>query len=597
MRFSSAVLSLLALVASVSTSCAAPAPVTAPSSTTSATSPLRVRTSKGIVVGYAGSDSNRFTVPYALPPTGTRRFQAPQALTAFTLYDATQLPNACAQNPNTPAAISSTSEDCLYVNIYTPPGSINSSANLPVFVWLHGGSFYAGSSTMSGLDGTTLVNSQNMLVVTVQYRLGVLGFLKNDAIGISGNNGLRDVIAALSYIQTEIAGFGGNPNSITLAGQSSGAELVKTLLTTPSATSLFHRAIMQSPPLGYGDHSIATANSLGALIANDLSCTTLQCMQSATVSQILSAQNDLFDSSSAYYAGNVAGVAIAEPLRPVVDGTLVTRKFGQVSQTHGALEGTKPIILSSVQDEACSVESGLVSFSALLYPLSSRADQHHFFRLVGYPSYYMEPIMDEFFGSSRTQTLLNSGLYPINASDANTGLANALLPMGTDAIWCVHPKSTTLSQFLKSLSFCRSCPIQQSAVNLTSSATPIYLAQFNIGIPYANATISYCNDKVNHQDDIYATFGNPPSTLSRNQIVMMREVLARWGAFARTGSPNTDTYGSWTPISSATSLNTLVLGGGRNGASAFASTVRTPYCQVGTGIWGRLVPFDEQLYL
>ncbi|KAM0751389.1 alpha/beta-hydrolase [Meredithblackwellia eburnea MCA 4105] len=496
MHFTSTALGLLALVSSVATTCPAPNSKLPSLTSRTATKTIRVRTSKGTVVGYAGSNSNRFT------------------LRSISIY-----------------------------------------SRLPVFVWLHGGSFYTGSSTLSGLDGTTLANSQNMIVVTVQYRLGVLGFLENETLGISGNNGLRDVMAALAYIQTEIAQFGGNPNSVTLAGQSSGAELIKTLFTTPSATSLFHRAIMQSPPLGYGDHSIATANSLGSLVAKDLGCTTFQCMQNATVESILNVQDKLFDASSPTYAGNVVGVDMAEPLRPVVDGTLVTRKFGQVSQSHGALEGSKPIIVSSVRDEACSVEAGL----------------------VGYPSFYVQPVMQSALGTERTQTIINSGLYPIDASDSNTGLANALLPLGTDFVW--------------------GCAIQQSAVNLTRPAAPIYISQFNIGIPYANATIPYCNDKVNHQDDIYAVFGNPPSSISRAQSTMMREVMARWGAFARTGCPNTDIYDNWDPIFSATKLNALILGGGRNGASTLVGALRAPYCQVGTGLWGRLVPFDEQLYL
>lgn len=142
------------------------------------------------------------------------------------------------------------------------------------------------------------------------------------------------------------------------------------------------------------------------------------------------------------------------------------------------------------------------------------------------------------------------------------------------------------------------------------------MAQFNVGISYTNSSVPFCADKVAHQcatsyfqphlqnltshttrDDIYAVFGQTPVALSRSQLRMSREVLTRWGAFARTGSPNVagSPYATakWLPVSSATSLNLLVLGGGRAGASVVSQTQRPAECQLGVGIWGTSVPFTE----
>jgi carboxylesterase type B len=156
--------------------------------------------------------------------------------------------------------------------------------------------------------------------------------------------------SSTDYVKTEIKAFGGDPSRVTLAGQSSGAELIKTLLVTPSATSLFARAILQSAPLDSHDHTIAVGNKIGALAASNLDCTTAACLISASVTTILDAQAVTL---YAVQGDTDYSVRVTEsPLRPVVDGKLVTREFRTVVASGQALDGpTKPLIFTTMEDE------------------------------------------------------------------------------------------------------------------------------------------------------------------------------------------------------------------------------------------------------
>ncbi|ORY88073.1 Carboxylesterase [Leucosporidium creatinivorum] len=499
---------------------------------------IAVTTSKGSVSGYAGSVANRYVVPYAEAPIGARRFQDPVALSAFKAYDGSGLPPACPQ-----WSIDNISEDCLFLSIYTPTGA-TSSSKLPVMFWIHGGSFYAGATTNYGLDGSELANAQNMIVVTVQYRLGLLGFMKNDGLRLSGNYGLKDVIMALNYVKTEIKAFGGDPSRVTLAGQSSGAELIKTLLVTPSATSLFARAILQSAPLDSHDQTIAVGNSVGVLAASYLDCTTLACLKSASVDSLLNSQAGVVYSAQ---ANQIAGIRVPEsPIRPVVDGKLVTREFRSVVASGQALEGpTKPLIFTTMKDENALAISGL--FAAPIPASDFNGDVALFF-------------------SERADTIINSGLYDPSLYSGDDATRLALTDVGTDFSW--------------------TCANQQTAINVTAAGQTVYQGQWNLGVSYTNRTNSFTAFKAAHQDDIYAVFNPTSIGLTRGQSALVKEVQARWGAFVKTGSPNSASYPTWSPLASGSNLNLLVLGNDTvHGTSATSATQRTAECAIGSGIY------------
>jgi para-nitrobenzyl esterase len=192
-------------------------------------------------------------IPYALPPTGEMRWKPPLPMTKWKgTRDATQFGAACIQPKGKPDSIyfwnlPKTSEDCLYLNVWTPANA----RKAPVFVWIHGGALGGGSGSEPMYDGVKLAE-RGIVVVTINYRLGALGFLVHPGLSaesrrnISGNYGLVDQIQALDWVKRNIAAFGGDPANVTIAGESAGGLSVMYLMAAPSARGLFHKVIMQS---------------------------------------------------------------------------------------------------------------------------------------------------------------------------------------------------------------------------------------------------------------------------------------------------------------------------------------------------------------
>jgi para-nitrobenzyl esterase len=221
-----------------------------------ASAPPKVQTSLGPVEGLRRDGADVFLgIPYALPPTGERRLAAPVAAAAWTEpLRATIPPSACPQlaSPD-PAGLASSNEDCLYLNVWTPtPASGVTSRGKPVMVWIHGGGFVEGYGAAKQYDATRLASSADAVVVTVNYRVGALGFLAApdlddaDARHVSGNYGLLDLQMALRWVAQNVSAFGGDPGNVTVMGESAGANAVLGLLASPGSEGLFHRAIVQS---------------------------------------------------------------------------------------------------------------------------------------------------------------------------------------------------------------------------------------------------------------------------------------------------------------------------------------------------------------
>ncbi|HXK12792.1 MAG TPA: carboxylesterase family protein, partial [Vicinamibacteria bacterium] len=192
-------------------------------------------------------------IPYALPPTGPLRWTPPQPVPRFKgTLDATQFGFVCVQPKPRPGSIYSwelppMSEDCLTLNVWAPAGAHEA----PVFFWIHGGSLASGAGSDPLYDGAELA-ARGLVVVSINYRLGVLGYLAHPALSaesrlnVSGNYGLLDQIAALRWVNVNIAAFGGNPGNVTIAGESAGGLSVMYLMAAPEARGLFARAVAQS---------------------------------------------------------------------------------------------------------------------------------------------------------------------------------------------------------------------------------------------------------------------------------------------------------------------------------------------------------------
>jgi para-nitrobenzyl esterase len=223
------------------------------STTLQAQLPQPVATPSGLLAADTGTEGLSIFrgVPYAAAPTGANRWREPQALPAWAgVRPAQQFAPRCVQRGFAVAAEQAlTSEDCLYLNIWTP--AQDDAAQLPVMVWIHGGGFGGGSGGDAQYDGAALAR-KGAVVVTLNYRLGAFGFFAHPALsadaasGSSGNYGILDMIAALRWLRESAAAFGGDPDNITVMGESAGGQAVATLLVSPLAEGLFQRAILQS---------------------------------------------------------------------------------------------------------------------------------------------------------------------------------------------------------------------------------------------------------------------------------------------------------------------------------------------------------------
>src|SRR4051812_24518459 len=193
-------------------------------------------------------------IRYARAPVGDLRFRAPQPVEPWEgVYDATRFGPSAPQPPPLAGSIIAigdlhTDEDCLFVNVYTPA---TDTGRRPVMVWIHGGAYTMGSGDM--YDGRSLVRRGDVVVVTLNYRLGVLGWLAVDhldsSLAGSGNNGIRDQIEALRWVRDNISSFGGDPANVTVFGESAGGGSIGALLAAPDADGLFHKAIVESGPV------------------------------------------------------------------------------------------------------------------------------------------------------------------------------------------------------------------------------------------------------------------------------------------------------------------------------------------------------------
>ena len=214
-----------------------------------------VQTSYGMVQGAQEGTISRWKgIPYAQPPLGARRFRPPQPPEAWTdVLQTTQFGPMAMQPPSMPAELLrrlSMSEDCLTLNIWSPGAD---EQLRPVLVWIHGGGWLIGSGRLH--DGTSLATLGDVVVVTLNYRLGAFGFLHlaeldGEAYAASGNCGILDQVAALQWVQDNIAAFGGDPHRVTVFGESAGAMSIGTLLALPAAQGLFQQAILQSGTVG-----------------------------------------------------------------------------------------------------------------------------------------------------------------------------------------------------------------------------------------------------------------------------------------------------------------------------------------------------------
>ncbi|EAW83057.1 carboxylesterase 2 (intestine, liver), isoform CRA_a [Homo sapiens] len=220
-------------------------------------------------------------IPFAKPPLGPLRFAPPEPPESWSgVRDGTTHPAMCLQDLtaveseflsqfNMTFPSDSMSEDCLYLSIYTPAHS-HEGSNLPVMVWIHGGALVFGMASL--YDGSMLAALENVVVVIIQYRLGVLGFFSTGDKHATGNWGYLDQVAALRWVQQNIAHFGGNPDRVTIFGESAGGTSVSSLVVSPISQGLFHGAIMESGVALLPGLIASSADVISTVVANLSAC-------------------------------------------------------------------------------------------------------------------------------------------------------------------------------------------------------------------------------------------------------------------------------------------------------------------------------------
>jgi len=259
---------------------------------------LIVSTEQGQIQGYinAGGVRQWKGIPYAQPPVGSLRWEWPLPVEKFSSdpfiadVDVAGCPQHCNLPPgNCPAF--GTSEDCLFLSVFSPAEPSDDADGYPVMFWMHGGAYEQGLGNCALYDGTNFAK-KGVVSVVINYRLGALGFMASPSM--KGNFGFMDQRMAMQWTQANIKGFGGDPSKVTIAGQSAGAMSVSTHLTSPNSNGLFSKAIQESNPLAlpYHTRESAGANAESAFIYLNCAVDDIECMRTKSAEEVLDAQDN-----------------------------------------------------------------------------------------------------------------------------------------------------------------------------------------------------------------------------------------------------------------------------------------------------------------
>ncbi|XP_063052893.1 carboxylesterase 5A-like isoform X1 [Engraulis encrasicolus] len=470
---------------------------------------VRNGTLRGASMSVKGSDrpvQQYLGIPFAQPPLGPLRFAPPEPAESWEgERDATQQPKMCIQDPEivestskimaiefTPPAVS---EDCLYLNVYTP-AKPSSDEKLPVMVWIHGGGLYMGGA--SQYDGAVLAAYENIVVVAIQYRLGFLGYLSTGDEHAQGNWGFLDQLAALQWVQENIQSFGGDPNSVTIAGESAGAISASVLILSPLSKGLFHRAILQSGAATLGAYTTKTPLVFAKMVAKVMEC----------------------DSSSTE--------ELIKCMRLKKSEDFITGMKKQKIFLGAAVDGT---FLTDVAEEV------LKSKDFMKVPVIVGVTNHEFGWIL--PNAFCPPGWEKGMTRSTVMTMVNTFFPAGNATGANELIVDEYLK---DA----HTPEAIRDEFTEALGdLFMVMPILKVAAYHRDAGVPVYMYEFQHRPEiFKDSRPSFV--KADHADDVGFVFGscfwdghikiNGSTTEEENQLC--RTTMAYWGNFVRTGSPN-----------------------------------------------------------
>src|SRR5450755_2918850 len=505
----------VALAASRTAVAAAPAAPAAPACTAS----TPVQTEDGPVCGLLANGATSYLgIPYAAPPVGALRWQPPAPVTPWTTTLQATQPGADCSQPTFPGSTPpTTSEDCLTLNVQVPANA--GPAPLPVMVEIHGGGFLLGGPP----DQTHLSATGHVIAVAIHYRLGILGFLANKALGEhSGDYGLQDQQAALRWVKRNIARFGGNPDNVTLFGQSAGGASVCDAAVSPTAAGLFQKGISESGFYNYWVNTIwsigdcksqllteAQAQQAGASFATKVGCGTATdvatCLRAVPVPTLLANGGQILDPT----AGGTIG--------PTINGTTLP------------MSAAKAFILGRLNKIRLMIGVARDEFNGGLYTNL----------VANTPAQYRELVRQQFGALAPTVM----ALYPLSRfPDSSPFIAYRTVMADSASVCPALVADQPLAKHIPVYAF-------ENDNADTPTTTPLPIGAFH-----------------NAENPFLFPNGTP---FDANQAAFGDQIVAEWAGFARTGNPTVDGTPLWTRY---TNDNRLVMSLVPAGDSALTTT-------------------------
>ncbi|KAG0036857.1 hypothetical protein BGZ82_003548 [Podila clonocystis] len=463
---------------------------------------VKVSTPVGTIQGWRDALAFRFLgIPYAEPPVGNRRFAAPVAKAPFTgTFDAIGYKGICPQTAQSAGFLP-------LVLSYLENGAAEMEDCQPeLMLYIHGGGFTTYSGSVILFEPGNLVSRGGVVVVTINYRLGLLGWAENGAWGrsdVTGNQALRDQILALQWVQKNIASFGGDPTRVTVFGESAGATSIRALLSVLGAWGLYQGVIGESDPINipFKDPASATKITEYFLMALGCGATDLACARSKSVNEVLEAQTTA--NAKALADDKWTTWALVE--RPTIDGDLIKQEFSALVKA-GTYNTKANIMWGIVHDEA-----GLFV-----------------------PQYFPNPIPP-----ANVSTALELVFSPERTAQALQSQYLALDPNDSDAVRNLFTRVGTQYYFF--------CPLRYLSRSMTKRK-PVYNFRFNRGRDTPLVGGGYCSastGRVCHSADIQPVFASgaavPGFSQTGDDAHFARQVVDRFTAFAKSGNPNPQT--------------------------------------------------------